>query len=542
MKQFALKQFYEIHSWVGTITAILMFIIALTGAVSVFGSPELKVWSYPSIHEQPNISPETIEQLVRGHAATLPDEYLEHVDIIMPAVRRSDNLIIQFEKEVEQDGRHWHVLKRFYHHPHTLEVVSEFEGTQQDLIDDWSMDLAEFIITFHADLHLGNPWGLILTGFLGLTLFSSIVSGVIIHRKILKEIFVFRPSRSLRLLWNDSHKVLGVWGILFHTVIAFTGAFLGLAAVVLVPAAAFVSFGGDQEALVEAVLPEIKPNLTGIEEQLYVAKVIEEFQNSEKGDIVSVSLVGGKDTGALVVVNSRAGDGIPPETIQFMAKSGELVSRDTTYSRIGGFSGPVLDAFRPLHYGDFGGVAVKLIWGVLGVGTAMLALSGMMIWIERRAYGPTGKLSERTYLRISRFTIGSCVGLVGAITALFYGQRFLYGKSITELGYIFFAVWLLAIVWAQTRRNEYIASRHLCLVSGVLLLLLPLASGIATGSHLFNVFQKGHFQVAGVEVGLLLIGALMTWLSRRIPTERPARKATREEDKTNFYDEEAVVS
>ena len=51
---------------------------------------------------------------------------------------------------------------------------------------------------------------------------------------------------------------MGIWGSIFNIVIGFSGAFLGLATVILLPAAAFVSFGGDQDKLIETftVIPE----------------------------------------------------------------------------------------------------------------------------------------------------------------------------------------------------------------------------------------------------------------------------------------------
>jgi uncharacterized iron-regulated membrane protein len=44
MKSITIKKLYAIHSWVGVITGILLFVIAFTGAVAVFARPELKVW------------------------------------------------------------------------------------------------------------------------------------------------------------------------------------------------------------------------------------------------------------------------------------------------------------------------------------------------------------------------------------------------------------------------------------------------------------------------------------------------------------------
>ncbi|MEL0657424.1 PepSY domain-containing protein, partial [Pseudoalteromonas issachenkonii] len=49
-----------------------------------------------------------------------------------------------------------------------------------------------------------------------------------------------------------------IWGSVFNIVIGFTGAFLGLSTVILLPAAAFVSFGGDEDKLIETftAIPE----------------------------------------------------------------------------------------------------------------------------------------------------------------------------------------------------------------------------------------------------------------------------------------------
>lgn len=148
---------------------------------------------------------------------------------MLPGESGFTHLHIGFEREIElENGQHDHHVVVFQHHPQTLVQESRFEGGLNEWFATFPQDMANFMTTFHADLHLGNPIGLVLTGLLGLTLFASIVTGVIIHRKIFKEFFSFRPLRSLRLLFTDTHKVLGVWCLLFHGVIGFTGAFLGL--------------------------------------------------------------------------------------------------------------------------------------------------------------------------------------------------------------------------------------------------------------------------------------------------------------------------
>ena len=528
MRRITTKRFYAIHSWVGALTAILIFVIAFTGSVSVFGRPELKIWANEIVHHPARHDPATIEALVKARAAEVPQRYLDEIVVLYPGVRSASNFIVYFESDRElDDGTHEHHIIRFDHHPHTLELLSRREGQPLELFESDRSDMADFIITFHADLHLGNPWGLLLTGLLGLTLFASIVTGVITHRKILREAFTFRPFRSLRLLFTDSHKALGVWGMLFHGTIAFTGAFLGLAVVILFPAAAYVAMGGDTDALAERFLPLGMPEKAGIAAEIEIANVFEDVELRDEGTVISATILAATDKNGVILVNTLAGEGIVGNTLRYQVDGAELESTYTTFSRVGGAAGPILDAMFPLHFGNFAGVAVKFIWFFLGLSTAMLAVTGMMIWIERRVYGSTGALSERSYRRISRLTVGSCCGVVIATIMLFHAQLLLDvpgPESGFWLGAVFFGAWAAAILWGMLRKNEYRSTKELLTVAGVLSLAVAPMNGVITGNHLFSAVTDGHQVTGAVDLAMLICGAALVLLAYRLPPQRPLRK------------------
>ena len=528
MRRDTTKRFYAIHSWVGALTAILIFVIAFTGSVSVFGRPEIKIWAHEVSHVPAEVDPQRIEELVRGHAAEMPVEYLDEIQVLMPGVRRTPHLSIYFEKETElESGRIEHHVIRFDHHPKTYELVDRREGDPQELFESERKDIADFIIKFHADLHLGDPLGLLLTGLLGLTLFASIVTGVITHRKVLKDAFTFRPFRSMRLLFTDTHKVLGVWGMLFHGTIAFTGAFLGLAVVILLPAAAFVSFEGDLDRMVETYLPLDMPEKSGTPAELRVADVLVAAAAPGNGPIVGAQILAGTDENAVVLINTLAGEGIIGETHRYRVDGTELESTYTQFSRLGGAAGPLLDAMFPLHFGNFGGVIVKFIWFALGIGTAFLAVSGAMIWIERRVYGSTGSLSVASYRRISRLTVGACAGVVLATALLFHLQLLVLSQVNNTTPWIisgFFGSWAAAIAWSMLRSNDYQTTRELLALTGALAALVPVVNGVVTGSHVLNAFARGHWVTAGTDAVLFLIGIGLIYIAARLPSERPVRK------------------
>jgi len=531
MKRDTTKRFYALHSWVGAITAVLMFVVCYTGAVSVFGRPELKIWSNEEIQQHIPHAPEVIEELVRKRAGDVPPRYLESITVTFPAVRRAPWLSVAFEHEAPREGGgEEHRVIRFYHHPQTLELFERREGEERALFESDRKDMADFLIAFHADLHLGDPVGLMLTGLLGLTLFASIVTGVITHRKILREAFTFRPFRSLRLLFTDSHKVMGVWGLLFHATIGFTGAFLGLAVVVLFPAAAVVAVGGDVEALADQYLPQPVVEETGLPGDIRFADALRQARENGDGDVLQLVLHAPTDEGGLVQVFSLAGEGMVGSSQVFRMADGALDDRFTQFSRLGTPAGPVLDTMFPLHFGNFAGVTVKFIWFILGLSTAMLAVTGMMIWLERRTYGSAGSLSERSYRRIGKLTAGGCCGVVIAVAALFHAQLLLAvpaAESGFWLGVVFFGAWALALLWAALRPSDYRSTRELLLLAGALHVAAPVLSGLLRENHLLNVVQGGHWVSAGVDLTLLLGGALMLGVAWRLPTERPVRRVRR---------------
>ena len=44
----------------------------------------------------------------------------------------------------------------------------------------------------------------------------------------------------------------------------------------------------------------------------------------------------------------------------------------------------ILALSRPLHFGDYGGLPLKLIWAVLDIITIVVIGSGLFLWLKKR--------------------------------------------------------------------------------------------------------------------------------------------------------------
>ncbi|MNT63568.1 hypothetical protein D3C72_2013950 [compost metagenome] len=60
-------------------------------------------------------------------------------------------------------------------------------------------------------------------------------------------------------------------------------------------------------------------------------------------------------------------------------KTGEL----TTVARMPWYL-TALEVSRPLHFGDYGGLPLKIIWALLDLVTIVVLASGLYLWLARR--------------------------------------------------------------------------------------------------------------------------------------------------------------
>jgi uncharacterized iron-regulated membrane protein len=71
------------------------------------------------------------------------------------------------------------------------------------------------------------------------------------------------------------------------------------------------------------------------------------------------------------------------------------IHKSTFDLRTAGAWAQAVDAFTPLHFGNFGGLPIKLLWCLGGLTPGVLAVSGFIIWQQRRRKRPpTSRVSS----------------------------------------------------------------------------------------------------------------------------------------------------
>ncbi|MFN3624991.1 MAG: PepSY-associated TM helix domain-containing protein, partial [Hyphomicrobium sp.] len=240
-RQFLAPQFVRAmlagHSALGLAFAALIYIVCLTGTVSVFMF-DLQRWEQPDVApvEQP-VGADVVGAAVgNGQAQALQDNAAHDLFIMGPNARagRARFLVSYHDHETGVEG-HW---------------LADADGK---LVARAHAPWTEFVTELHMSLHLPRTWGLFLVGLTGVALLSSLISGLLSHPRLFKDAFHLRWGGSRRLQDADLHNRLGVWGLPFHFVVTLTGALLGLSSLI-VGVLALAAYEGDSEKAFAAIL------------------------------------------------------------------------------------------------------------------------------------------------------------------------------------------------------------------------------------------------------------------------------------------------
>jgi uncharacterized iron-regulated membrane protein len=240
-----------------------------------------------------------------------------------------------------------------------------------------------FLAGLHRDMLVGLP-GALLLGVMGLLFFAALGSGMVLYAPYMRRhaFGTVRTDRSLRIRFLDLHNLLGVVTVAWAIVVGFTGALNTLA----VPLFA--------QWRIE-VLADLLAPYRGRPPPGHLSSVDAAVDTARRA-------LPGTQALSVVFPNNRFGS--PRHYLIWMRGQTALTSRVTTPVLVEAETGalasaahlPVhlqmLQVSRPLHFGDYGGLPLKIIWALLDLATIVVLGSGLYLWLARKppaeAYDP----------------------------------------------------------------------------------------------------------------------------------------------------------
>ncbi|RJF90613.1 PepSY-associated TM helix domain-containing protein [Sphingomonas cavernae] len=498
------KLMVAVHGWSGILLGLLLYAVVITGTVAVFAE-EIGIWSAGHV-ETRSAFERPIDGAVRELGARTPAKYHEGVDLFEIG---DHNLGAFFHRhETDPDGT---LVSRgiYYQLDSDGRVARELHGTGEEVFGPRNDDaLSSFLVDTHVRLHVPDPWGLLLTGILGLAMLVAAISGLLIHRHLFKDIFTLRRKASPVLANRDRHSVAGTWSLPFAFMLAFTGSFFSFFGTIGVPVVAMAAFGGDVQALNDAVFgnpgkPDPRAVAIGNLDRIAADSI---RRTGAAPTFVAIENFGRADAKVSSFHDPKAGD-IEPVTLLYNGATAEFAHTKPSIGARPSTGGTLAAIMAPLHFGNFAGILSKAAWFGLGFAMCYVTLTGLRLWLARRR--------ERTrsldWLERAVAVVGFGLPFALVVTAAAFLVAMPLGVAVFWTPTAFLIAAVAAILGGIFLRSGAVVDRWLQVGTGVVLLVLPLLRLLTGGPGWADAISVGQPIIAALDLAFPLAGLWMIW-------------------------------
>lgn len=237
------------------------------------------------------------------------------------------------------------------------------------------LKLTTFLLQLHSQIFLGLP-GELLMGLAGVSFVLSLVSGTLIYGPFMRRLpfGTYRRTEAKRTRWFDLHNLLGIVTLSWGLVVGATGVMnamstplLGLWYVKTLP------------KLVAPYRGSPIPNHLGSLDRA-VGQVSVALPQMEVSAVLFPSEVFGSPRHYLILTKSKTLISTHPYQPAFVDVETDAMTIPNElpwYLR-------TLEISRPLHYGNYGGLPLKIIWALFDMVLIVILVSGVYLWLSKR--------------------------------------------------------------------------------------------------------------------------------------------------------------
>ncbi|WP_454827954.1 PepSY-associated TM helix domain-containing protein [Pseudoxanthomonas wuyuanensis] len=523
-----------LHTWFGLVLGFVLMAAFFFGALSVFDR-EIDRWTIPATRIEPQPMP-SYEQVLRPVFERMRPTS-QAIDAMRPRV--NGDMPERFDTVVSWSAYTTHrdpVLALFagYEVPNAKDpeeaiwayaTIDPRNGTP--LPDDRLKIGSGFFYPMHYSLTLDwKNLGIWIVGFSALVMLAALVSGVVMHRKLFREFFTFRPDKARLRSVLDLHNMTGVVALPFHFFFAFTG-------LLIFAAAYYFPLGHTQLHELHDLHAEVEARETGLPHEragvpaglasvdAMVAEAQRRWKEKDKaGEVGFLVLQHVGDANGYVSVYRAGTDRIAlvGDGIHFKAATGELIREDPAGTPVGRVS----EFLTGLHLQHFRHWLLRWFYVLGGLAGAVCIATGFVFFVEKRKrqHAQQGRQGARV---VDALAVATVTGMVLATLGILVANRLL-PEDLPARGdwerYAFWGTWALALLHAGWRSAPVASGlanpawREQCGAIAVLAVAAVLLNWITTGDHLLRTLGSGYWPVAGVDL-FLLAGAAVAALAAR---------------------------
>ncbi len=379
MNASSVKTWHAIHKWTSLVCTVFALLLCITGLPLIF------------THEIDRALGNTVAppELTPAEAAEVADlgGRPRIDDIIEDARRRRPDDFVQFLSQDDDEKDLYYVRLAEAADALKASAVYAYDGRTGKMLTEYPLEqgVMNVFIRLHIDMFAGLP-GTLFLGAMGVVLVASIVSGVVLYGPYMRKLAFgsIRLRRSARLAWLDVHNLIGIATLGWFTIVTVTGVVNTLSGPI---------FGQWQATqLSEMLAPYRREPIAGNTR----ARGDRRAPNDEPQRALESALahVPDAELGFMAFPgNAFAG---PHQYVAFLRGNSPLRSKLLTPVLLDAQDGRVLETRKlpayvsallisqPLHFGDYGGTPLKIVWLVLDLLSIVLLASGLYLWLCKR--------------------------------------------------------------------------------------------------------------------------------------------------------------
>ncbi|ACE85148.1 PepSY-associated TM helix domain-containing protein [Cellvibrio japonicus] len=528
-----------LHTWFGLVLGFVLMAVFFFGALSVFDR-EIDRWAIPESRYEPQPMP-SFDKLLRPIFEDMQPSK-ESIEFMRSRV---DGPMPEYYDTVRTWGAYTThrdpVLNLFagYIVPNAKDPEESVWGsrtidprTGTAFPDDQLKIGSQFFYPLHYSLNF--HWmslGYWIVGFASLVMLAALVSGVIMHRKLFRELFTFRPKKTTQRSTLDLHNLTGVVALPFHFFFAFTGLVI-FAGIYFPVSHTQLEPLHEQHEVLDAEETGLPHDRAGTAAPIAsVDAMVAEAQRrwAERGMAGEVGFLALRHVGDAngYVSIYRAGTdriALTGEGIHFKASTGEVLREDPPPSLVDDIN----EFLTGLHLQHFRHWLLRWLYVFGGLAGCVCIATGFIFFVEKRKrqHAKQGSQGARV---VDALAVTTVTGMLLATLGILIANRLLPetlpdtwpGRGSLEQ-YCFWGTWVLAMAhafWrsapvAQGRLNP--AWREQCLALVVLAPLAVLFNWVTTGDHLGKTLGEGYWPVAGLDLVLLVAAGLALVAARHL--------------------------
>ncbi|PZQ02790.1 MAG: hypothetical protein DI587_01510 [Variovorax paradoxus] len=358
----AIRAWTWTHKWSSLVCTVFMLLLCITGLPLIFH------------HEIGHLLGTEIE--AAEMPANTPRADLDAV--LRTAIARHPTLQGMFASQEEDDDRVWYVTLA-----PTPDAKAGFKQVAVDArtgqpLGEPSLDSGFMYVmrSLHIDLFMGLP-GMLFLGLMGVLLLASLVSGAVLYAPFMRKLRFgeIRRERSTRAKWLDLHNLVGIVTLVWFTVVGATG-------VINAWADLLVKYYQSTEVAAMLAPYKGKPPLASpgsLQGAVAAALAHERGMKVAFVAFPGTSFASPHHYGVFL----RGGEHVTARLLKPVLVDA-ATSRVTDSRELPWYLKTLLVS-QPLHFGDYGGLPMQILWALLDVATIVVLVTGLVLWWRKRA-------------------------------------------------------------------------------------------------------------------------------------------------------------